>query len=287
MSGYWIDLPGVNNARELGGRVAGDRLIRRGVLLRSGRLNGATPEALERLKQSYRVQTVVDFRMSAEQLRRPDPEIPGASSLRLPTLEPEDMALSPELIERLGGPESAGQALRRLMADFGDPAADRMATFSRMADYGLIDQDLYAGFLLSDRGRGAYRAFFEALINAQPGRAVLWHCDDGKDRAGCAAMLVLFALGANREAVMADYLLTNEANAAKLNALRARVAPLALPPERLQMLLFLSGGVAEGYMSRAIRALEERCGSVEGYLAQALGVGEAERRVLREKYTEI
>ena len=76
MTEQGLPLAGVGNARQLGGYRIGDRRIRDGVLLRTADLNHITPEALEALRKKYRVQTVIDLRMSTERGRLPDPEIP-------------------------------------------------------------------------------------------------------------------------------------------------------------------------------------------------------------------
>jgi hypothetical protein len=52
--------------------------------------------------------------------------------------------------------------------------------------------------------------------------------------------------------------------------------------EKLNALLFMSGGVAETYMNNAIDALNRECGSVQGYLRE-LGVGESEIGEIRNK----
>ena len=54
----------------------------------------------------------------------------------------------------------------------------------------------------------AYAQFFDVLLNTKKG-ATLWHCSLGKDRAGIAAVLVEYALGASPEDIMEDYMLTN------------------------------------------------------------------------------
>ena len=90
MKANTINLPGVLNARELGGYPAGNRTVRSGVLIRSGVLNKAEPGAIDILSTEYRVQTVVDFRMSGVRDGAPDKEIPGAGYIRLPVVEMED-----------------------------------------------------------------------------------------------------------------------------------------------------------------------------------------------------
>ncbi len=47
----------------------------------------------------------------------------------------------------------------------------------------------------------------------------------GNARTGCAAMLALFALGASRETVLEDYLMTNAVNAQKLSEIRQKAVP--------------------------------------------------------------
>lgn len=276
-----IELPGIGNARELGGYAAGDKTVRKGMLLRTARIDQAGPETVRLLSENYRVQTVIDLRMSDEQEQRPDPAVPGAENLRAPVMEIEDIML----LNSFGGSSSeAGKKSRELLAMYTDPQADRIAVFNMMYDQGLLNESTYDLFLLGERGKKAYRAFFDALFRLEPGRAVLWHCADGKDRTGCAAMLLLFALGASRETVMEDYLLTNVYNAQKLDAIRQRVAALNFDAKKLDTLLFVSGGVIGSYMNHAIGTLEEKYGSVTGYLEQEQGIGEPELEALREKF---
>ena len=286
MSNHIIDLPGIPNARDLGGYAIGDKVVRSGVLLRAARLDQARPEAIERLAQKFRVQTVVDFRMTEERQGMPDPEIPGAANIFLPVTELRDlMAANPAMLKLFGGSlEDALAASGRMMAMYADPRTDRIAIFNQMCEYGLVNSDIYLGFLFGERGKQAYRAFFHALLSIEEGRAILWHCTDGKDRTGCAAMLTLFALGASRETVLEDYLMTNAVNAQKLDAVRQQAAPHHMEAEKLELLLFLSGGAVEGFMNQAIDAIIERYGSVENYLERELGIGAVEREALRARF---
>lgn len=278
-----IDLPGIGNARELGNYIIGDKVIKNSVLLRTARLDQANPEAIKRLEQEYHVQTVIDFRMAEEQLQMPDPLIPGAENLSAPVMEIEDtLVLNPGIKKALGGSENdVMEKSKEMLAMYSDPKVDRLAMFNMMYDYGMLDDSTYVLFLLGERGKSAYRTFFDALFKLEPGHAILWHCTDGKDRTGCAAMLLLFALGASRKTVMEDYLLTNIYNAQKLDAIRKQVAPLNFEQKKLDTLLFMSGGVTEAYMNRAIDTLIERYGSVTGYLKQELGIEESGLDALR------
>ena len=55
--------------------------------------------------------------------------------------------------------------------------------------------------------------------------SILWHCSEGKDRCGLTAALVLEALEADRETIMADYLHTNVVNLPKAQAAYQRLLP--------------------------------------------------------------
>ena len=263
-----IPLQGVRNARELGGFPIGDRTIRKGVFLRTAGLDQISEEAKKLLRQKYHVQTIVDFRMSGEQKQLPDPVIPDCEILPLPVVEMEDFAIDdPSLLKQ-----------------YNDAKADRFRFFQMIQDSGLINDRMYAGFLLSERGIRAYRSFFQAVLSLEEGHAILWHCANGKDRTGCASMLLLYALGASEETVYEDYLLTNEYNADVLEALRQKSAPYQLTPEKMDLLMFLSYGVSRKYLENGQKAVTGRYGSVEGYLSEALGVGEKERGILKERF---
>lgn len=266
-----IDLPGVGNARELGGYAVQDRHVREGVLLRTAGLNRATPEAIARLHDTFRLQTLVDLRMTFERNNQPDPQVPGATYRPVTIIEMEDFPV----------PEGLDPSKLDLL---NDPSANRMELFELSYEFGMVGPGMYEQFLLGERGKAAYAEFFRELLALEDGRAILWHCTDGKDRTGCAAMLVLFALGASRQTVLEDYLLTNEYNAPLVEAAVGRFAAHPMPPEKLEVLKVMVGAVVESYMVHAIEALEKRFGSVEGYIHDGLGVDEAELGTLRDKF---
>lgn len=270
-----IILPGVRNARELGGYPAAGKTIRKGVFIRSGALKQISEEGIERLQKVYRLQTVVDFRMSMEREKLPDPVTLDCESIPLPVIEVEDYPV-----------EKYSKEFPELIKMLSDPKTDRMAISQKVIETGLVDDRMYVGFLMGDRGMRAFRAFFQAVLSLEEGRALLWHCSDGKDRAGCAAMLLLFALGASEETVYQDYLLTNEYNEDVLEAARKKVEAIHLPPDKLDLFLILSGCVSRLYLENAQKAMTEHFGSVEGYLSGALGIGETERDLLRSRFLE-
>lgn len=264
-----IILPGITNARELGGYTIGNKKIKNGLLIRTATLCQAGPEAIDILKNKYQVQQVIDLRMSDEQQFLPDPVIPGAKNTHIPIIEFSDMTADAD-------PE--------MMKLYGDPKTDRFTLFELTYEYGMVNDQLYTDFVLGDRGIKGWRQFFDILLSTQDDRAFLWHCTDGKDRTGCASMLILSALGVDRETVLRDYMLTNDYAADKLEAIRQRVAPMNMPPDKLELLTFMSGGVLAPYMNNILDKLTKEYGSVENFIVEELKVGNDGLELLRNRY---
>ena len=267
-----IELPGVKNARELGGYAVAEGQIKKGVLLRTGTLSNS-PETKEKLEKNYKVRAIVDFRMSGERNLSPDPEVRGAENSHLPVIEFDDY------IRQLGDPQLAKQYMSQQMG------RDEMVEIAYK--HGLIGPEVYPSFLLGERGIKAYRSFFEILLKADPEEgAVLWHCTDGKDRTGLASALLLVALGASRETIFEDYMLTNVYNAKIIEPIRSHLKGLGEVPEKIDAMVFSAGGAIEGYLVRAFEALEDSYNGAEGYLTNALGLTEDDFATLRKKYIE-
>ena len=266
-----LNLTSIGNARELGGyRTADGRTVKHCVLLRTSALASLSQEDRNTLETRYHVAVVADFRMSAERRHSPDPVLSGADNLHLSVMELEDYpGYTPELAKLLS-----------------DPNANRFELIRIGYEMGTLSDHLYVDFLFSERGKQAYRTFFQRLLSLPEDRAILWHCTDGKDRTGIAAMLILTALGVDRDTILEDYLLTNEYNAEKLKKVRVGLEHAPLSPELKELALFGAGAVMEQFMTNALDAMDERCGSPEGYLEQVLGVGAAEREALRLRFLE-
>ncbi len=263
-----INLTSIGNARELGGFSVGDAVVKHGVLLRTASLTSISDEDMDRLTKEYHLYAVMDLRMSSERKHAPDMDIPGVENLFFPVVELEDY-------------EDGGVNMGRALAD---PDIDRFEIMKIAVQAGMLDEHLYERFLFSDRGKKAYRDMFATLLELPEGRSVLWHCTDGKDRAGVASMLVLAALGADRDVIIRDYMLTNVYNQKKIDEHREALRGSLLTPEYQEIAMFGYGAVYEKYMINALTAMEDRYGSTTGYISEELGVGEPELEELHRKF---
>lgn len=132
-----------------------------------------------------------------------------------------------------------------------------------------------------------YVALFTSWLHglAEEGGPAIVHCAAGKDRTGVACALVLTALGVDREAIIADYELTNVAvNFEKRwPTIRARMSERLgreVSAEAIRPML----GVHVDYLNAAIDAMEERHGDISSYMKAVLGVDEAMTEKLRQHF---
>lgn len=261
-----IPLKSIQNARELGGcKTADGREVRGGLLLRTASLHGISDEDIRTLTQTYRLQDVIDLRMDMELVGAEDPEIPGAEYHHLDVI---DLAMF--------GDAAAADI------DFGTMSIEQMVEVS--VQMGMIDENMYIGFLDKEKGKKAFAEFFRILLAAEPGRAVLWHCTSGKDRTGLAAMLLLTALGAEEAVILEDYLLTNEFNAQRMAATRQFLSARGCDEAFIAKAVLVFDGVDERFMRNALAYLKESYGSVMGYIRDALHVSQEDIDSLKEKY---
>ena len=171
-----IPLKTIEDARELGEYLTtDDRKIKNGVLLRTAKLHGICEEDIHTLADIYGLQHIIDFRMAVELSGAEDPVIDGVQYHHLDVIDSLTMTTGDK-------PDM----------DFNELAVEQMAKMALQS--GMINENMYIGFLTSDYGRKAFTQFFRILLAAEPGCAVLWHCTSGKDRTGLAAMLLLSAL---------------------------------------------------------------------------------------------
>lgn len=266
-----LGLAGVGNARELGGyRAADGRTVKRGVLLRTAALSGATAEDLRILRERYHLAVIADFRMDSEVEQSPDPDIDGVRNLWLPIMDAELLA------GRYG-------VMKEQLARSDNPS-DRMTQLLAAVDSGIVSDQMYVEFLQGAQGKEGYRRLFAELLALPEGQSLLFHCSQGKDRTGVAAMLILSALGVDEGTILDDFLLTNEYNAAKIAGERQHLAARGVPEDRMDAYLMAMDQVSLSTMTNALDWLKATYGSVNGYLEQELGVGEAERTRLQNKF---
>ena len=85
---------------------------------------------------------------------------------------------------------------------------------------------------------------------------------------------------------MADFLLTNEFNAALIAEERAYLIENGIGEDELDTFMKSMDQVYPEIMEKAIQWMNETYGSPLGYITQELGVTEAELQALRDRFLE-
>ncbi|MDO4482869.1 MAG: tyrosine-protein phosphatase [Clostridia bacterium] len=268
-----LGLEGVANARDLGGYVMADgRKIKPGKLYRTAALSRATDSDLEKLAG---LRLVIDLRTEDEMRVAPDRLPDGAETVHLDVAGKSLVAM-----RRAMGEEVArlGKDVRAL------PGIEQACVYAKTSAMQNYMRDMYTFLLTDEEARGKYARMFDEIL-ARDGATVLWHCSQGKDRCGTAAVLVLFALGADRQTVMEDFALTNAYYRPILDQMLIYAGTQNLDDDTVNTLRTI-GGVLPAYMERAIDAAEKQYGSMQQYLTNALGLTEEKRKRLQALYLE-
>ena len=96
-------------------------------------------------------------------------------------------------------------------------------------------------------------------------------------------MLLLTALGVDWPVIVENYLITNERMAASTDCLLTAVKDYDLTEAERDVIRTFDCADVE-FLTAARDAAEARYGSMDAFLSQALGVGEAERETLRARW---
>lgn len=259
----------IENGRELGGLVMPDgRSIRHGMLVRSGNLSKASDQDVAILKDRFHLSDVYDFRFDAEAQADPDRIIEGVTIIRLSTLPQAFID---------GFSSGRADTTQVKAADFVE-ALTRYAFDSRAQQ---MAKNLYPAIVTDTLSQKRYGAFLKGVLDAQGG--VLWHCSQGKDRAGWGTAFVLAALGADRKTIVEDFNQSNIFYAPYVETLSARIKEMGGSEPELAFLRAMVGVSVENF-ERTLDLIDAQYGSLSVYLEKALGFTAREQEQLRNKY---
>lgn len=250
-----VPLEAVYNLRDYGGYdTAGGGRVKQGLLWRSAQHGDASDSdlaAIHRLGLAH----VIDLRGPSERETKPCRRHPDFAA---------QVWTYPE--------ETAGLALHTEAADGVLTEAEARAAMLR----------LYQGIAFRDNLVPMLRLYFALLLRAEGPSLV--HCVAGKDRTGWAVAMAQHALGVPRDAIIADYMLTNSASQLEeriaAEAFRDLPRYAAMDAATVRALW----GVAEDYIVTALDAAEARHGTLDNYLEAVLGIDAAQREALRGHY---
>ena len=264
-----IAYEGIENARDMGMLVMQDgRQVRTGMLVRSGNLSQATDGDVAVLKEKYRLTNVFDFRFEAEANAAPDRIIDGVSYTHLSTLP--DAFIQGFSTSRPDSTKMDTRDMAAVLMKYAfDPKAQTMA------------RRLYPAIVTDSTAQHYYGAFLRGVLRSEGG--VLWHCSQGKDRAGWASAFLLAALGADRKTIVEDFDLSNQSYAPAIEAMTAKVREQGCGNEAEAFIRAMVGVSRENFEA-TLDLIDQRYGSLSGYIENQLGFSKEEQQLLRAKY---
>ena len=257
-----IGVTSAHNARQLGGYPIGDKQIKNNVLLRSAKLSELTAEDSILLCDKYKVQCIYDFRGKKESLSAPDviPRDARYLSLALP-FAGDNSGADVKF-------ESEEQMIGMLLQHAEHPSVQTMCT------------SMYDLIFFEESSKEVYRQFFADLVKLNPqDGAVLWHCTQGKDRAGCASAMLLSTLGAERSLIMADFILSKDYYSPIVAHIKTETEAQKLV---INTLISANPDVFEATLNK----VDAKYGSLQNYLTECIGVTPEMMNILRERYLE-
>jgi protein-tyrosine phosphatase len=254
-----LDFEGSHNFRDMGGYpLEGGRRVRDGMLFRSDHLGRLTDND-QQLLEEIGLRTVVDLRREEERAEILDRvDNPAVEQVWLPV-----------------SAEAADVVTLRRSLERGELGPEQAVDFLKLANQQFVE-------IFSP----VFREFLHLLLD-EPRYPLVFHCSAGKDRAGFAAAMALFALGADEDTVMHDYLATNHLTANYVEGLvdgvmEMPVVGVELTGNALRKLM----QVEREYLGGALSLMRERHGGVIGYLESELEFGPDKRAQLAELLAE-
>ena len=257
-----IGLTSAHNARQLGGYQIGNQRIKDNLLLRTAKISGLSEEDSMLLCDKYKVQCIYDFRGKEESISALD-VIPGKArylSLALSFTE-DDHKTDAKF-------ENEEQMIGMLLQYADHPSVQAMCT------------NMYDVIFFEESSQEVYRQFFADLLTVDPrDGAVLWHCTQGKDRAGSASAMLLAALGAERELIMTDFILSKD----YYDPMASRIKTETESQKKvINTLISANPEIFEATLDK----VDAKYGSFRKYLTECIGVTPEMMKLLRDRYLE-
>ena len=257
-----IGITSAHNARQLGGYQIGNQRIKNNLLLRTAKISELSEKDSTLLCNKYKVQCIYDFRGEEESLSAPD-VIPGNArylSLAL-SFAGEETGADTKF-------ENEEQMIGMLLQYADHPSVQAMCT------------SMYDVIFFEESSQEVYRKFFADLLTVDPkDGAVLWHCTQGKDRAGSASAMLLAALGADRKLIMADFILSKDYYDPMASKIKTETESQKTV---INTLISANPEVFEATLDK----VDAKYGSLSNYLTECIGVTPEMMNVLRDRYLE-
>ena len=145
--------------------------------------------------------------------------------------------------------------------------------------------NMYPSLIRSEYSQLQYAAFLRLIIEAPEDGGVLWHCFQGKDRTGWGAAFLLFALGVDREAIIEDFDLSNEAYRSLVAHLNAQIDERGGGDAEKEVILAFMGVSTPNFI-RTLDLIDREFGGMMSYLQEQLFLAPDDIHLLRKRFLQ-
>lgn len=270
----FIYLPNLANLRDAGGLAIADSksVVRTKHIYRSADPSLCTTEDIEFMCETLGIEHIFDLR-SGPEFEKQGPEVVEGFDERVKSYS--------------ASKNGSSKIYRHWTPAFQNEDYSPESIALRFRDYGAADS---GGFV---------RAYEQVLLHAGPsyakilrqlgqkdGGGVLLHCTAGKDRTGVIVAIVLTLLGVPRPEICEEYQLTEAGLEYRRPLLLEKLLATGAfeGEEGKAMALRMSGARAES-MNGTLELIEQKWGSVTGYVKEECGLDDDEIEALKWNLT--
>lgn len=258
-----IELNNTKNTRSLSDLTNRNGLkIKKHLLIRSDALSKIDEADQRILKEEYHLKRVIDLRCDNEVKNNPDICIPGVEIILNPVLPSQRVGVT-----KKGNDE---EDFRDFIEAIHTNGADSSVQFMTK---------VYQEIVTSEFSTLAYQKFLRILLE-DAGGATLWHCSAGKDRAGFATMIILYALDFDIKDIIEDYLSTNLYYQGNIEHFVKQCG------EGYRDVLKTIFGVSKEYVDVLLDSIKSVYGSFDAYLEKGLLFSKEDKEKLQAIYLE-
>lgn len=266
-----IELSNCLNSRELGGYINNKgKTIKKGKLFRTSALTKLSDSDISLLKDKYNLKAIFDFRSDYEISGNEDTEIEGVEHYTLNILR--------QVTNERKKPTSHNNVdnFKKMTAD------ERVISLVKSNRLNNFLKNLYTNLLLSGNAQSLYSYMFHKILELDSA-TVLWHCTQGKDRAGLASLLMLKMLDVDKEIILKDFEISNEAYKEQYDRIISSEGTENFNDEQISTLKCLTG-VNVKYLEDALEIIDIRYGSLDNYIRIALKMNKDDIEKLQSFY---
>lgn len=251
-----IKLKHGKNFRDIGGiKTIDGKTIKLKMLIRGATLFNVTAADIKKLKQEYKVATIIDLRTKKEAEEKPDTYFEGVKYFHMPILNEALVGVSHE------------------------KKVHSMLSLKMMPPM----EDMYVKMVTDECLENIVNILKTILTLPDEDYSVVFHCTVGKDRTGILAALILSFLGVDRELIIQDYLFSN-----KFTKVKARFVYLGLLiikfSHKFAKKIKYSLLAKEIFIEAALSTLETNFGSLDNFFKEKLHFTPEEEAKIKNRF---